>query len=174
MPSDLRSADSQQATSIVDAAEAPLAARDGRTWRPCSRGASSKRASRLGQRTRTTRAAGWASDDDRLAESRIPWALLILMSYSSAVTLALTWFVWTGRTARSTESRPADINQTEVESVPKIATSSPVGVLPPLPAENVASLGNKIQIGELEVTPLGIALTPLSLVRSIDPSDWRA
>ena len=65
------------------------------------------------------------------------------------------------------ESRP------KLESVPKIVDSSPVGVLPPLPAENVASLGNTIRLGELEVTPLDIVATPLDLVRSIEPADWR-
>ncbi len=167
-----RSDDSQQATSIVDAAEAPSPRERWSDMETVFEGGLVETSESLGQRPRTTRAVGWAWDDDRL-EPRTPWALLILMTYSSAVTLALTWFVWTGRTARSTESRPADINQTEVESVPKIASASPVGVLPPLPEENVAGVGNKIQIGELEVTPLGIALTPLSLVRSIDPSDGK-
>ena len=51
----------------------------------------------------------WASDDDHLAESRIPWALLVLMSYSSAVTLALTWVLWTGRSFRSAESPAASV-----------------------------------------------------------------
>ncbi len=115
----------------------------------------------------------WASDDEHLAESHIPWALIVLMSYSSAVTLALTWVLWTGRTFRSTESSSASVSHAEVESVPKNVNSSPVGALPPLPAENVARLGNAIRIGDVEVTPMGIMVTPLDLVRSIDPADWR-
>jgi hypothetical protein len=89
----------------------------------------------------------WASDDDHHSDSRIPWALLVLMSYSSAVTLALTWALWTGRSFRSAESPSANSSQTEGESVPKVVNSSPVGVLPPLAAENVASLGKMIRIG---------------------------
>jgi hypothetical protein len=115
----------------------------------------------------------WASDDDHHSDSRIPWALLVLMSYSSAVTLALTWALWTGRSFRSAESPSANTSQTEGESVPKIVSSSPVGVLPPLAAENVASLGKVIRIGGVEVTPVGIEVTRLELVRSIDPADWR-
>jgi hypothetical protein len=115
----------------------------------------------------------WPSDDDHLAESRIPWALIVLMSYSSAVTLALTWALWTGRSFRSTESSTANVSQTEVESVPKTVNSSPVGALPPLPEENVASLRNAIRLGDVEVTPMGIVVTRLDLVRSIDPAAWR-
>jgi hypothetical protein len=115
----------------------------------------------------------WASDDDHHSDSRIPWALLVLMSYSSAVTLALTWALWTGRSFRSAESPSANTSQTEGESVPKVVNSSPVGVLPPLAAENVASLGKVIRIGGVEVTPLGIEVTRLELVRSIEPAKWR-
>jgi hypothetical protein len=111
----------------------------------------------------------WASDDDHHSESRIPWALLVLMSYSSAVTLALTWALWTGRSFRSAEPPPANTSQTEAEPVPKVVNSSPVGVLPPLAAENVASLGKMIRIGGVEVTPMGIKVTRLDLVRSIEP-----
>ena len=111
----------------------------------------------------------WASDDDHHSDSRIPWALLVLMSYSSAVTLALTWALWTGRSFRSAESPPANTSQTEAEPVPKVVNSSPVGVLPPLAAENVASLGKMIRIGGVEVTPMGIKVTRLDLVRSIEP-----
>jgi hypothetical protein len=115
----------------------------------------------------------WASDDDHHSESRIPWALLVLMSYSSAVTLALTWALSTGRSFRSAESPSANTSQTEGESVPKVVNSSPIGVLPPLAAENVASLGKVIRIGGVEVTPVGIEVTRLELVRSIEPAKWR-
>ena len=115
----------------------------------------------------------WASDDDHHSDSRIPWALLVLMSYSSAVTLALTWALWTGRSFRSAESPSANTSQTEGESVPKVVNSSPVGVLPPLAAENVASMGKVIRIGGVEVTPVGIEVTRLELVRSIEPAKWR-
>jgi hypothetical protein len=46
-------------------------------------------------------------------------------------------------------------------------------VLPPLAAENVASLGKVIRIGGVEVTPVGIEVTRLELVRSIEPAKWR-
>jgi hypothetical protein len=125
-------------------------------------------------RTRPRSAGGSTSDDDQLAESRIPWALLLLMSYSSAVTLALTWFVWTGRSFRSAGS-PSSTNSSpaEVEAVPKTISSVPSGALPPLPAENLAVLGQTIQIGDLEVTPLAVQLRSVVLVRSIDHNNSR-
>ena len=123
--------------------------------------------------TKGPRAADWASDDDQFAESRVPWALLFLMSYSSAVTLALTWMVWTGRSFRPAGAPAANVIPAEVEMVPKLVNSSPVGALPPLPAENLASLGTTRQIGDLEVTPLAIVSAPIALVRSLDPNNWR-
>jgi hypothetical protein len=119
------------------------------------------------------RALESASDDDHHGDSRVPWALLVLMSYSSAITLALTWALWTGRSFRSTESPPANAGQTDVESVPKIVNSSPAATLPPLPAENVANLRNTIRLGGVEFTPLEVVVTRLDLVRSIDPAAWR-
>ena len=121
------------------------------------------------ERERAPRAVGGASEDDHLSEARIPWAMVLLMSYASAATLALSWFLWTGRSSRPTESPAANVSQPEVESVPKIVASSSEEVLPPLPAENVASLGKATRIGSLEVTPLRIVSTRLDLVRSISP-----
>jgi hypothetical protein len=81
--------------------------------------------------------------------------------------------LWTGRSFRSAEAPATNVSQTEVESAPKIVNPAPVGVLPPLPAENLASLRNPIRIGAVEVTPMAIVVTRLDLVRSIDPADWR-
>jgi hypothetical protein len=114
-----------------------------------------------------------ASDDDQFGESRVPWALLLLMSYSSAVTLALTWVMWTGRSFWPAGSPSATVSPADVEPAPKIESSAPVGVLPPLPADHITTLGQTTQIGDLEVTPLDVLTTPVTLVRSIDPKDWR-
>jgi len=122
-----------------------------------------------------TKDGGSTLDDDHLAESRIPWALFVLMSYSSAVTLALTWVLWTGRAFRPAEPAPpaANASHNGGEIVPKTLDLMPVGELPPLPPPNVAKLGNTLFIGELMVTPVEIVLAPLDLVRSIEPSEWR-
>ena len=38
-----------------------------------------------------------SDDGDQLAEPRSTWFFLLLLSYSSAITLALGWVLWTGR-----------------------------------------------------------------------------
>jgi hypothetical protein len=119
------------------------------------------------------RALELASDDDQIAESRVRWSLLLLMSYSSAVTLALTWVLWTGRAIRTADSSSSNTSQNEAESVSKPADQRPLAALPPLPGENIGSLGKTLRIGDLEVTPVGVVVAPLNLVRSIKPSKRR-
>ena len=48
---------------------------------------------------------GTSSTDDHLADARLYWAMIGLMGYSSVVTLALTWVLWTGRGFRPAEPR---------------------------------------------------------------------
>ena len=118
-------------------------------------------------------AVEWAGDEDQFAESRVPWALIFLMSYSSAVTLALTWVMWTGRSFRPADAPSASVSPADAETLPKFDSSSPVGVLPALPADNLANLGATRQIGDLEITPLGIVSRRVALVRSIEPKNRR-
>jgi hypothetical protein len=114
------------------------------------------------------------SDDDHLVEPGIPWFSLLLLSYSSLVTLALTWMFWTGRVFNSTESPPAASPQPASESVAKSPEAvKPSALLPPIPPDNFADLGQTIRIGELEVTPIAVVAAPVDLVRSIDPGNWR-
>jgi hypothetical protein len=119
------------------------------------------------------RAAEWASDDDHLGQSRVRWALLFLMSYSSAVTLALTWVLWTGRALRTTDPSSANTAQNEAEPVAKTVDIEPSPTLPPLPDENVVRLNKPLHIGDLEITPVAIVVAPLDLYRSIGRTEWR-
>jgi hypothetical protein len=116
---------------------------------------------------------GSSSADDHFADTRIYWAMIGLMCYSSAVTLALTWVLWTGRGFRPAEAPAAAAEQPAGESLPKMVESRPVAELAPLPAGNVARLGETVRIGDLEVTPIEVVFTQLELARSIEPHDWR-
>ena len=116
---------------------------------------------------------GSSSADDHFADSRLYWALIGLMCYSSAVTLALTWVLWTGRGFRPAEAPGATADQPAGESLPKVIESRPVTELAPLPAGNVARLGETVRIGDLEVTPVEVVVTQVELARSIEPHDWR-
>ncbi|MFI5457229.1 MAG: hypothetical protein ACHRXM_17425 [Isosphaerales bacterium] len=114
-----------------------------------------------------------ARDDDQLAESRLTWFFLLVLSYSSAVTLALFWVLWTGRTFRPAEPTTNDSRQTSAESNPSSSPPTPSQPLPPIPAENQTTLGKPIRIGELEVTPRAVVSAPVELVRKIEPPDYR-
>jgi hypothetical protein len=114
-----------------------------------------------------------AQEDDRLADARVSWFILLLLSYSSAVTLALCWMLWTGRAFLGSEPPATGTSQPGVEHTAKPAESKSSVAPPPIPAENLTSLGKTIRVGELEITPLQIVACPLQLVRSIDPSDVR-
>jgi hypothetical protein len=118
---------------------------------------------------------GSSSADDHFADSRLYWALIVLMSYSSAVTLALTWVLWSGWGSRPAEPpvASADQNQAPVESQTKIVESRPVIELAPLPVGNVTTLAKTVRIGDLEVTPLKVIVTRLRLARSIPPHNRR-
>jgi len=120
-----------------------------------------------------TPASGSSSADDHFADTRLYWALIGLMCYSSAVTLALTWVLWAGRGFRPAEAPAAATEQPRGESQPKLVESKPVTELAPLPTGNLARLGETIRIGDLEVTPVEVVVTQLELARSIEPRDWR-
>ena len=69
-------------------------------------------------------------------------------------------------------SRPIP-DQSEVERQTNVPETKPLGPTPPIPPQNLVKLGETIRIGELEVTPLSVITTPLTLVRSIEPTTER-
>ncbi len=101
------------------------------------------------------------------------WLFLLLLSYASAVTLALVWVLWTGRTFRHAESPAINIRQENVESKRTPSDATPTGNLPLIPLENYTSPGRTIRIGLLEITPLAIVSAPVELVRLVEPGDSR-
>jgi hypothetical protein len=112
-------------------------------------------------------------EDAALPEPRVPWTHVLLLSYSSAITLALGWFLWGAKAPRSagpapTETRPA------IAAVPSRTSALELVEPPPsIPIENVTPLGKSIRLGGLEVTPLGVFALPLELIRAIQPAEYR-
>ena len=45
--------------------------------------------------------------------------------------------------------------------------------LPPIPPENLTTVGSPVRIGDLEVTPLSIVLAPVELLGTVDPADFK-
>jgi hypothetical protein len=114
-----------------------------------------------------------SSTDDHLADARLYWAMIGLMAYSSAVTLALTWVLWTGRGFHMAEAPVVNAEQPAGESPPKMVETRPLTELAPLPATNLARLGETVRIGDLEVTPIEVVVNRLDLIRSVEPHKWR-
>jgi hypothetical protein len=116
---------------------------------------------------------GSSTDESEPSEGRVPWMLLVLLIYSTAATLALTWFIVGRKPARDT-GQSLEEPSVRVEAPRKEA--EPAGAsapLPPIPRENVARLGATIRIGDLEITPLEVSLAQVELLRSIEPPDYR-
>jgi hypothetical protein len=114
-----------------------------------------------------------SEEEDRLSDPRVTWSHVLLMSYSSAITLAMIWMLWTGRWTKGAPPLPADPEPAASEPSSRAPESAPVTPAPRLPAENLAALGKTIRIGDLEVTPLSITAEPVKLRRSIQPGKGR-
>jgi hypothetical protein len=112
-------------------------------------------------------------DAEELTDVRIPWVHLLLVSYSSAVTLALVWMLWAGRTS-PLAATPQDERKTvvadPVSKSDELDLSSPP---PPIPAQNLTTLGKPVRIGDLEIIPLSVISAPVDLVRATDQNEYR-
>ncbi len=99
----------------------------------------------------------------------------MLLSYSSALTLAMIWMFWTGRIpkAAAPNPEPTAAEKPALESPLRPADPAPSSPSPPLPPENLTTLGKAIRLGDLEVTPLTVLAVPVELVRTIDPDKRR-
>lgn len=111
-------------------------------------------------------------------EAAVPWGHVLSLSYSSALTLVLIWLLATGRLARPPANAPEPPSVSEkpaAESPPRLLDAQEDGSpsAPPLPVENLTTIGKSVQLGDLEVTPLGIEAGPVELVRTIDPGKSR-
>jgi hypothetical protein len=108
-------------------------------------------------------------------EGRFPWFQVFLLSYASAVTLALTWMVLTGRSFHPTD-RSLTSSATASDAGPAKASASRVDgkTLPPIPDENMVALGSAVRIEDLQVRPLSVALARVELVGALDASKYNA
>ena len=104
-----------------------------------------------------------SEEEDRLSEPHVSWSHVLLLSYSSAITLAMIWMFWTGRwsKARRHHRRP---RTSRPPNPPPGPWKPPPSTPPPrIPAENLATLGKTIRLGDLEVTPLSVIAAPVEL-----------
>jgi hypothetical protein len=113
-----------------------------------------------------------SDDDNHLPEPRSTWFVVLLLAYSSAVTLGLVWVLWTGRSLRSGDKASANGSRAVDESVPRSVESKSQEPLPPIPFSNVTTLHKTVRIGDVEITPLEIDYGPLELLRSFNSDDY--
>lgn len=110
---------------------------------------------------RTNSAESTAAAASGTPEGRGPGlGLVLLASYSSALTLAVLWLLLTGRLARE--------NVTESDPIPtppglradRSRTVAPAG---PIGSGRSTTLGTPIRVGDLELTPIEVAAGPVIL-----------
>ncbi len=115
-----------------------------------------------------------SEEEDRLSEPHVSWSHVLLLSYSSALTLAMIWMLWTGLWSKGPAPAPSASDRATPESASRPAEPTPDSAPPPIPAENLATLGKTIRLGELDVTPLSVTAAPVQLRRSIQPEKRRS
>jgi hypothetical protein len=122
------------------------------------------------------RAAESTHDDESLSEARFPWLQVLILSYASALTLALTWVLLSGRTALPVDHVADGSSAASDSATPSksIQNGIDVAALPSVPEENMTTLGSALRIGDLQVRPISVALARVELVGSIDSSKYRA
>jgi hypothetical protein len=115
-------------------------------------------------------------DDDLGGEGRFPWFQVFLLSYASAVTLALTWMVMIGRSPHLSDRFATTSTATSDPAPPQKPSASRLDgkTLPLIPDENIVTLGSALRVGDLQIRPLSVALQRVELVGSIDASKYRA
>jgi hypothetical protein len=113
-------------------------------------------------------AAPTAAAEDREDEQPhgVSWPLLLVASYASAVTLALIWILWTGRSLTHPNSGADSSWEAATSDSTKGGnrriTRSPSA---PLPEGHLTALGVAARLGDLEVTPLSVARREIELAR---------
>ncbi len=107
-------------------------------------------------------------EEDEFREHRTPWSTVLLASYASAITLALGWIVLKDRPREKAETvaTPAAVGQPE--SARQSGLSRKVEPPEPILGEHFATVGHPLQVGSLEVTPLGVRRENVALQRSND------
>ena len=104
------------------------------------------------------------------SEGRIPWGQIVLLSYASILTLALTWLFWTGRIPRAAAPEPP--------AAEKPAAESSVAARTGTPAPDSRLLRSRRRTSRPSASPSGSATwrsrrsrsrpVPVDLVRTID------
>jgi hypothetical protein len=111
------------------------------------------------------------SGDDDLPARGSNWAMVLLASYASAVTLGLIWVLWGQRLPREGAGVEADLfppSRTAADPGHRAGQSRKQVPLAPLPEDRIIALGQSLQVGSLEVAPLEVSAGTVLLKRAIN------
>jgi hypothetical protein len=90
---------------------------------------------------------------------------LLVASYASAVTIALFWILLTGRGLTRPSPSFDSGGETGLVDSERDGHPTATGTPPPLPSQNLTTLGTAVRLGDLEVTPRFISRREIELVR---------
>jgi hypothetical protein len=115
-------------------------------------------------------------DEDELPPHGPSWPLVLLASYASAVTIGLIWVLLGRRAVREAEESSSPSPATAVAKADpgrRAANSRKTTPPPRLAADHLTVLGEAINLGEVEVTPIEIKSGPVHLTRTFRPAKER-
>jgi hypothetical protein len=109
--------------------------------------------------------------DDDLPARGTHWAMVLLASYASAVTLGLIWVLWGQRLPRERAAGESDLfppARTAADPGHRAGLSRKQVPPPPLPEDRIMALGQSLRVGSLEVAPLEVSAGSVLLKRAIN------
>jgi hypothetical protein len=119
-------------------------------------------------------------DDDERPASGTSWLTLLLLSYSSAVTVGLLWVLFSGRQLREDRIEadsalsPAPGVEGRQDTGRRADQSRKFVPPPPIPADHMTTIGTPVRLGSLEVTPLEVTSGQVVLKRTLMEEEIRA
>lgn len=140
--------------------------------------------SRAASEGRKAGAAGVADDEDEDEDDQPPsgtsWLTLLLLSYSSAVTVGLLWVLFSGRQLREHERvegelgpAPAPVVDSRADTGRRADQSRKFVPPPPIPTDHLTTLGTPVQLGSLEATPMEVTTGVVMLKRTLMEEELR-
>ena len=120
----------------------------------------------LESQTGTVQPSGSTGDAMLEQEPRSPWRNVLLMSYASAVTLALLWTLYQRRSDRRAISAPPLVRNDRLTDSGRLADRSrQVKAAEPIPDDRIVGLGQTIRVDSLQIQPLTVERGNLTLQR---------
>lgn len=111
-----------------------------------------------------------STDAAESSETGVPWGQILLLSYSSILTLALIWLLASGRIPSAPQKEQV-VDEVEAPAVETTQHDDGPGLpphSPPIPAENLTTIGKSLILGDLEITPMSVEASSVSLVHTLN------